>query len=124
MVASSTSASVRFGKALASLTAASAATALLLAIPAEAEAPEGRTYALTPLEQELTETPEQEPDETHEPVFGYLRWTEDGWQLDMLPGAVNRTGPLPVLTNAADVPPEYPPALGIYPYAPLLRIDF
>jgi len=124
MAASSTSASVRFWKALASLTAASAATALLLALPAAAESPAGRTYALTPLEEERFLEPEPVPGETREPVLGYLRWTEDGWQLNMLPGAVRRTGPLPVLTNAADVPPEYPPALGIYPYAPLLRIDF
>lgn len=124
MAASSTSASVRFWKALASLTAASVATALLLAIPTAAETPAGRTYALTPLEQERVVTPELEPGETREPTLGYLRWTEDGWKLDMLPGAVKRTGPLPALTNAADVPPEYPPALGIYPYAPLLRIDF
>jgi hypothetical protein len=124
MAASSTSASVRFGKALASLAAASAATVLLLAIPAAAEAPGARTQALTPLEQERNLTPELAPGETPQPVAGYLRLTEDGWQLDMLPGAVKRTGPLPVLTNAADVPPEYPPALGIYPYAPLLRIDF
>ena len=124
MAASSTSASVRFGKALACLTAASAATALLMAIPAKAEAPGGRTYALTPLEQEQTATPEQEPGETRQPVFGYLRLTTEGWKLDMLPGAVKRTGPLPVLTSGADVPPEYPPALGVYPYAPFLRIDF
>jgi hypothetical protein len=124
MAASSTSASVRFGKALASLTAASAATALLLASPASAETPGGRTYALTPLEEERVLEPELAPGETREPVLGYLRWTEDGWQLDMLPGAVKRTGPLPALTNAADVPPEYPPALGVYPYAPLFRIDF
>jgi hypothetical protein len=124
MAASSTSASVRFGKALASLTAASAATALLLAIPARAEAPGGRTFALTPLEERQTTIPELSPGETPQPVLGYLRLTEDGWKLDMLPGAVRRTGPLPVLTQAADVPPEYPPALGVYPYAPLFRIDF
>jgi hypothetical protein len=80
---------------------------------------------LTPLEQEeRVTTPELQPGETREPTLGYLRLTEDGWQLDMLPGAVKRTGPLPVLTQAADVPLEYPPSLGIYPYAPLLRIDF
>lgn len=124
MAASSTSASVRFWKALASLAAASAAAAPLLALPAAAETPGGRTYALTPLEQQRVVTPELSPGETREPVLGYLRWTEDGWKLDMLPGAVKRTGPLPVLTNAADVPLEYPPSFGVYPYAPLLRIDF
>jgi hypothetical protein len=124
MAASSTSASVRFGKVLAGLAAASAASALLLAVPAAAAAPGARTYALTPLEQERIATPELEPGDSRQPVIGYLRRTEDGWKLDMLPGAVDRTGPLPVLTNTIDAAPEHAPSLGIYPYAPLFRVDF
>jgi hypothetical protein len=29
-----------------------------------------------------------------------------------------------VLTSAVDASPEHAPSLGVYPYAPLLRIDF
>lgn len=124
MAASRTAASGRFSKALAALVATWAAAALLLPTRAEAEAPEARTYALVPLEEALIATPEQELGEASQPVLGYLRLTEDGWRLDMLPGAVTRTGPLPVLTSAVDVTPEDATSLGIYPYIPLLRVDF
>jgi hypothetical protein len=124
MAASGTSASVRFWNVLACLAAASAASALLLAMPAAAATPGARTYALTPLEQERIATPELEPGDARQPVVGYVRRTADGWKLDMLPGAVDRTGPLPVLTNTVDAAPEHAPSLGIYPFAPLLRVDF
>jgi hypothetical protein len=123
MAASSTSASVRLRNALVGLAAASAVAALLVAVPAAAATPGARTYALTPLEERAT-TPELEPGEERQPVIGYLRLTEEGWKLDMLPGAVERTGPLPVLTTAADAAIEYAPSYNVYPYAPLLRMDF
>ena len=124
MAASMTSSAVRFCDALVASAAASAALFLLLPAPALAAAPGARSYALTPLEQELIATPERALGESRQPVLGYLRHTEDGWKLDMLPGAVTRTGPLPVLTSAVDAAPEHAPSLGVYPYAPLLRIDF
>jgi hypothetical protein len=124
MAASSTSASVRFWNALVGLAAASAVAVLLLPAPAAAQAPGARTYALTPLEEERIATPELEPGDSRQPVIGYLRQTEDGWQLDMLPGAVDRTGPLPVLTNTVNAAPEHAPSLGLYPFAPLFRVDF
>jgi hypothetical protein len=119
-----TSAAVRFWDALATVAAVSAAAVLLLPVPGGAAAPGARTYALTPLEQERLATPELEPGETRQPVAGYLHKTADGWKLDILPGAVIRTGPLPVLTTTADAAPGDATSLGIYPYAPLLRIDF
>jgi hypothetical protein len=119
-----TSAAVRFRNALVAWAVASAVPVLLLPASALAAAPGARSYALTPLEQEQIATPELEPGEARQQVVGYLRHTEDGWKLDMLPGAVTRTGPLPVLTSTVDAPPEHAPSLGVYPYAPLLRIDF
>jgi len=124
MAASMTSSAVRFWDALVALAAASAVAMLLLPVSALAAAPGARTYALTPLEQERLVTPELEPGDARQPVFGYLRHTADGWKLDVLPGAVTRTGPLPVLTTTADAPAEDATSLGISPYAPLLRIDF
>jgi hypothetical protein len=118
-----TSATVRFWDALVALAAASAGAWLLFPASALAAAPGARSYALTPLEQERI-GPGIEPGETRQPVLGYLRHTEDGWKLDMLPGAVTRTGPLPVLNSTVDAAPEHAPSLGVYPYAPLLRIDF
>ncbi|MBN1206666.1 MAG: hypothetical protein JXB05_17415 [Myxococcaceae bacterium] len=50
--------------------------------------------------------------------------TEDGWQLNMLPGAVARTGPLPALTTTADSAREDMTAQAVAPYVPLLRVDF
>jgi hypothetical protein len=118
-----TSAAVRFWAALVALAAASAGAWLLFPATALAAAPGARSYALTPLEEERIGPP-LEPGETRQPVLGYLRHTEDGWKLDMLPGAVTHTGPLPVITSAVDAAPEYAPSHGIYPYAPLLRVDF
>ncbi|WP_224247708.1 hypothetical protein [Hyalangium gracile] len=123
MTAGRTSAAVRFWDALA-ITAAASAAALLAPSPSLAATPGERTQALTPLEQELIVTPDTEPSEVRQPVAGYLRRTEDGWSLDMLPGPVARTGPLPVLTTTADSAPEHAPSLSIYPYAPFFRIDF
>jgi hypothetical protein len=119
-----TSSAVRFCDALAALAAASAVAVLLLPASVMAGAPGARSYALTPLEQERIATPELEPGDARQPVLGYLRHTEDGWKLDMLPGAVTRTGPLPVITATVDAAPEHPPSLGVYPFAPLLRVDF
>lgn len=124
MAASMTSAAVRFWDALVAVTAASVGAFLFLSAPALAEAPGARSYALTPLEQERIATPELELGDARQQVVGYLRHTEEGWKLDVLPGAVRRTGPLPVLTSTVDAPPEHAPSLGVYPYAPLLRIDF
>jgi hypothetical protein len=123
MAASMTSSAVRFWDALVALAAASAGAWLLFPVSALAAAPGPRSYALTPLEQERVGPP-LEPGETRQPVLGYLRHTEDGWKLDMLPGAVMRNGPLPVLNSAVDAAPVHSPSLGVYPYAPLLRIDF
>jgi hypothetical protein len=113
---------VRYCEALVALAAASAV--LLLPASVLAAAPGARSYALTPLEQERIATPELEPGDARQPVLGYLRHTEEGWKLDMLPGAVTRTGPLPVITATVDAPPEHAPSLGVYPFAPLLRVDF
>jgi hypothetical protein len=124
MAASMTSAAVRFWDALVAVAAASAVATLLLPASVLAAAPGARSFALTPLEEERIATPELKPGDARQPVVGYLRLTEDGWKLNVLPGPVTRTGPLPVLTATVDAPPEYPPSLGIYPYAPLLRIDF
>ena len=82
-----------------------------------------RSYALTPLEQERL-GPEVKPGETRQPVLGYLRHTEDGWKLDMLPGAVTRTGPLPVLTSRGGCRAGACAVARGLSYAPLLRIDF
>lgn len=123
MAASKMSATVRFRDALVAWASASAGVLLLFPASALAESPGARSFALTPLEQERV-GPGVEPEELREPVLGYLRHSEDGWKLDMLPGAVMRTGPLPVLNSAVDAAPEQPPSLGVYPYAPLLRIDF
>src|SRR5262249_35186556 len=106
MAASITSAAVRFQDALARLAATAVVITLLLPARVLAAAPYARTYALTPLEQERIVTPRLEPGETREPVFGYLRRTDEGWKLDMLPGAVTRTGPLPALTNGVDAARE------------------
>jgi hypothetical protein len=122
MATSMTSASVRFWDALAVMAVASAM--LLLPGPSLAAAPGAHTSALTPLEEKLLVTPDLRPSESRQPVLGYLRHTDEGWKLDMLPGAVSRTGPLPLLTSTSDAAPEYPPSLSVYPYAPLLRVDF
>ncbi|WP_224372887.1 hypothetical protein [Hyalangium versicolor] len=124
MAAGMTSAAVRFWDALAVSVAGSVLIVFLLPSASLAATPGASTSALTPLEQELIVTPELRPSETRQPVLGYLRHTAEGWKLDMLPGAVTRTGPLPVLTSGADAAPEYPPSLSVYPYAPLFRVDF
>lgn len=125
MAAGMTSAAVRFRNLFAVTAAASVVAALLLPLSSQAEplvAP--RTTALTPLEQELLVPQGQQPSEYRQPVLGYLRHTSEGWKMDMLPGAVQRTGPLPVLTQTSDAPLEYAPSVAPYPYAPLFRIDF
>jgi hypothetical protein len=124
MAAGMTSAAVRFRNAFAVTAAASAVAALLLPASSLAELPVPRTLALTPLEQELLITPDQGPSDSRQPVLGYLRHTEEGWKMDMLPGAVQRTGPLPVLTSGIEAPREYAPSVAPYPYAPIFRIDF
>src|SRR4051812_35425009 len=123
MTASMTSAAVRFCDAFAALVAASA---VLLFLPASslAATPGAHTTALTPLEEKQLLAPGQTPGESRQPVLGYLRQTPDGWRLDMLPGAVMRTGPLPLITTTADSAPEYAPSVSASPYAPLFRVDF
>lgn len=123
MAVSRKSASVRWREALAALGVAFAGAAFLLPARAMAEAPEARTYALTPLEEGLIATPELEPGDVRQPVIGYVRLTEDGWRLDMLPRAVALPGPLPVFMPAVEATPEDATSLGIYPYIPLLRVD-
>jgi hypothetical protein len=124
MAAGMTSVSVRFWDALAVLAATSSVIVLLLPFPARAEVQGGRTAAMTALEEQLIYTPEQAPSEVRQPVLGFLRPTEEGWKLDMLPGAVSRDGPLPALTVGADAPREDLTSHVAAPYAPLLRIDF
>ncbi|KFE66123.1 hypothetical protein [Hyalangium minutum] len=124
MAASMTSAAVRFWAALVAVTAASVGALLFLPASALADAPGARSYALTPLEQERIATPEQGLSDARQQVVGYLRHTKEGWKLDVLPGAVRRNGPLPVLTSTVDAAPENASSHSVYPYAPLLRIDF
>lgn len=124
MAVSMMSAAVRIQDALACLLAASAGLGLLLPGASLAAAPGARTSAMTQLEESLIVTPDQEPSEERQGVLGYLRLTEDGWQLDMLPGPVTRTGPLPLAAQSVDSPAEDATAASISPYLPLLRVDF
>jgi hypothetical protein len=124
MAASRTSAAVRWRDALAVVGAASAVLALLLPSPGRASTPGARTSAITSLEDQLIVTPEREPNPSRQPVLGYLHHTDEGWKLDMLPGAVPRTGPLPVLTTTADAAREDFTSNAVAPYAPLFRVDF
>jgi hypothetical protein len=124
MAANITSAAVLFRSAQAGLAAASVVAFFLAPAVSLAATPRARTSAITPLEEGLVSTPGQRETESRQPVLGYLRHTPNGWKLDMLPGAVARTGPLPVLTQAADAPREDATSATAYPYAPLLRIDF
>ena len=124
MAASMTSAAVRWRDALAVAGAASAVLALLLPWPGRAEAPGPRTSAITSLEDQLIMTPEHEPNPSRQPVLGYLHHTDEGWKLDMLPGAVPRSGPLPALTSSADSTLEDFTSHTVEPYAPLFRVDF
>jgi hypothetical protein len=125
MTASMTSAAVRFWGAFVVVAAASAVSLLLLPASSLAATPGAQTTALTPLEERLHVSPGEVPGEVRQPVLGYLRPTAEGWKLDMLPGSVARTGPLPLITSNADTAPEYPPSLSSpSPYAPLFRVDF
>ncbi len=124
MTASMTSAAVRLRDAFVAVAAASVVVSILLPASSLAAAPGASTSAVTPLEERLFITPGQQPGEVRQPVLGYLRPTKDGWKLDMLPGAVPRTGPLPPITSGADSGLEYAPTVTAYPYAPLFRIDF
>ncbi|MDY7230188.1 hypothetical protein [Hyalangium rubrum] len=119
-----TAAAVRNRNALMGLFAASCGLGLLLPGVSLAAAPGARTSAMTELEEALIVTPDLEPADTRQPVLGYLRLTEEGWQLDMLPGAVRRTGPFPVLTTTADSAVEDATSTSVSPYLPLLRVDF
>jgi hypothetical protein len=103
---------------------ASGFVGLLLPSSALAAAPGARTSAMTQLEEALIVTPDMEPAESRQPVVGYLRHTEDGWQMNMLPGAVLRNGPLPVLTDSSSSALEDMTSGSIVPNAPLLRVDF
>jgi hypothetical protein len=124
MAASMTSAAVRIRATLVALAAASVVGGVLLATPVQAAAPGARTSAMTSLEEALIVTPDLEPAEARQPVVGYLRRTDEGWALDMLPGAVGRNGPLPVLTNASDSALEDMTSHSLAPNAPLIRVDF
>ena len=124
MAAGMTSVSVLFWDALAVLAAASSIVALLLPSPALAAVQGGRTEAMTALEEQLSSTPEQAPAEVRQPTLGFLRLTEDGWKLDMLPGAVSRNGPLPALTVGVDAAREDLTSRTVAPYAPVFRVDF
>lgn len=124
MTASRTSASVRIRDAFTGLAVALGVVGLLLSAPALAAAPGARTSAMTALEEALIVTPDMEPAEARQPVIGYLRRTEDGWRMDMLPGSVSRNGPLPVLTDSANSALEDMTSGAIAPNATLLRVDF
>jgi hypothetical protein len=124
MAASMTSAAVRIRATLVALAAASAVGGLLLPTAVQAAAPGARTSAMTSLEEALIVTPDLEPADARQPVVGYLRRTDEGWALDMLPGAVGRNGPLPVLTSSSDSALEDMTSQTIAPNATLLRIDF
>lgn len=126
MTASCRSPSMRVRQALAVLAVASGVLGLLL-VPrvAVAAAPGARTSAMTALEEALIVTPDvEDPADSPQPVLGYLRRTEDGWRLDMLPGAVRRTGPLPVLTNTADAALENMTSHSVIAGPQQLRVDF
>jgi hypothetical protein len=122
MAASRTSASVRCRDALVVLAAASGV--FLLPMVALAGAPGARTSAMTSLEEALIVTPDMDPAEPRQPVVGYLHRTEDGWRLDMLPGAVPRTGPLPVLTETASSALEDMTSQSVIAGPQQLRVDF
>jgi hypothetical protein len=121
MAASRRSPSVRIRNGLAVL---AAALGLLPPGLALARAPGARTSAMTSLEEALIVTPDMEPAESRQPVLGYLHRTEDGWRLDMLPGAVPRTGPFPVLTNTASSALEDMTSHTVTSGAQLFRADF
>jgi hypothetical protein len=124
MSASTTSATVRFWNVFAALAAASFVIPLLLPAHGLAAAPGARTSAMTSLEEALIITPDLDPAEVRQPVIGYVRRTEDGWRVDMMPGAVPRTGPLPLLTTTTNSALEDMTAQSIAPFVPLLRVDF
>jgi hypothetical protein len=119
-----TSATVRFRDALALSVAASAVLALLLPTSSLAATPGARTSAMTSLEESLIVAPDLDPVDTRQPVLGYLRMTEEGWQLNMLPGAVERTGPLPAITTNAGSALEDMTSQALVPSVNLLRVDF
>jgi len=124
MAASRKSPSVRVREGLAVLAAASGFLGLLVPGMALAAAPGARTSTMTALEEALIVTPDMDPAESRLPVVGYLRRTDDGWQLDMLPGAVPRTGPLPVLTNTASSALEDMTSQSVIAGPQQLRVDF
>jgi len=117
MAASSEVPTVRICRALAVL-------GLLVSGAALAGAPGARTSAMTSLEEALIVTPDMDPAESRQPVVGYLQRTEDGWRLDMLPGAVPRTGPFPVLTNTASAALEDMTSQSVIAGPQQLRVDF
>jgi hypothetical protein len=124
MAASRRSPSVRIRGRLAALAAALSLFGLLAPGLALAAAPGARTSALTALEEALIVTEDMEPAESRLPVIGYLHRTEDGWRLDMLPGAVPRTGPLPVLTNTAEAALEDMTSQSLIAGPQQFRVDF
>jgi hypothetical protein len=79
---------------------------------------------MTSMEEALIVTPDMDPAESRQPVIGYLHRTEDGWRLDMLPGAVPRNGPLPVLTETASSALEDMTSQSVIAGPQQLRIDF
>ena len=124
MAANSEFPSVRIRQVLAALALALGVLGLLVPRVALAGAPGARTSAMTSLEEALIVTPDMDPAESRQPVVGYLRRTEDGWRLDMLPGAVARTGPLPVLTNTASAALEDMTSHSVIAGPQQLRVDF
>lgn len=122
MAANRTSVAMRRLGAFATLAAASAVAGL--SAPAQAAAPGARTSAMTTLEEALIVTPDQDPAESRQPPVAYLRLTEDGWQVDFLPSAMPRVGPLPVVTTTVDSALEDLASNSVAPYLPVLRVDF
>jgi hypothetical protein len=115
-----TSVALRWWKSLPAV----AVAALLVPLSSLADTPRPRTSAFTALEEELIVTPGEEPSTERQPVLGYLHHTEEGWKLNVVPGAVVRTGPLPLATTTADSAREDFSSHAVAPYAPLLRVDF
>lgn len=124
MTASMRGVAVRFWDALAAVVAACAVAVLLAPVPGLADTPRPKTSALTSMEDEYLVTPEEDRAVERQAALGYLRYTNEGWKLDVLPGAVVRTGPLPLVLPTADAAREDFSSHAVAPYAPLLRIDF
>jgi hypothetical protein len=89
-----------------------------------AAAPGVRPASLTPWEESLQFTPEGRLVEERQPVLGYLRVTDEGWQLAFPPGGVLPVGPQPAPTDSVDAALESLPSNAIAPHLTVIRVDF